>query len=169
MENKKFGRDLTVGSIPKHLIDFSLPMLFGNMIQSGYSLINMIWVGHIVGAGGLGAAAVSFPIMFILIGIAAGVSMATAVLVAQFYGAKKLDLLKRVVDNSVCLQLTLSIVLITSMILSANFLLRLMDTPPEIFSMASSYLKISLSGIIFLYLSFTINQILRGLGDTVRL
>jgi putative MATE family efflux protein len=43
-----------------------------------------------------------------------------------------------------------------------------MDTPPEIFSMASSYLKISLSGIIFLYLSFTINQILRGLGDTVR-
>jgi putative MATE family efflux protein len=43
-----------------------------------------------------------------------------------------------------------------------------MDTPPEIFSMASGYLKISLSGIIFLYLSFTISQILRGLGDTVR-
>jgi putative MATE family efflux protein len=53
------------------------------------------------------------------------------------------------------------------MILSANRLLRLMDTPPEIFSMASSYLKISLSGIVFLYLSFTISQILRGLGDTV--
>jgi Na+-driven multidrug efflux pump len=53
-----------------------------------------------------------------------------------------------VVDNSVCLQLILSVVLISSMIPSANFLLRLMDTPPEIFSMASSYLKISLSGII---------------------
>jgi putative MATE family efflux protein len=143
-------------------------MLMGNMLQSGYSIINMIWVGHIVGAGGLGATAVSFPIMFILIGIAAGVSMATAVLVAQFYGAKKLDRLKLVVDNSVCLQLVLSTVLITSMILSANFLLKLMDTPPEIFSMASAYLKISLSGIIFLYMSFTISQILRGLGDTVR-
>jgi putative MATE family efflux protein len=168
MKDKKFGKDLTVGSIPKHLISFSLPMLLGNMLMSGYGIINMIWVGHIVGAGGLGATAVSFPIMFILIGIAAGVSMATAVLVAQFYGAKKLDLLKMVVDNSVCLQLTLSAVLTTSMILSADFLLRLMDTPPEIFSMASSYLKISLAGIIFLYLSFTISQILRGLGDTVR-
>jgi putative MATE family efflux protein len=168
MEDKKFGKDLTVGSIPKHLVSFSLPMLLGNMLQSGYSIINMIWVGHIVGAGGLGATAVSFPIMFILIGIAAGVSMATAVLVAQFYGANKLDRLKMVVDNSVCLQLALSTVLITSMILSTNFLLRLMDTPPEIFSMASSYLRISLSGIIFLYLSFTISQILRGLGDTVR-
>ncbi len=168
MEDKKFGKDLTVGSIPKHLINFSLPMLLGNMLQSSYSIINMIWVGNIVGAAGLGATAVSFPIMFILIGIAAGVSMATAVLVAQFYGAKKLDRLKSVVDNSVCLQLTLSAVLITSMILSADFLLKLMDTPPEIFSMASSYLKISLSGIIFLYLMFTISQILRGLGDTVR-
>ncbi len=168
MEDKKFGKDLTVGSIPKHLINFSLPMLMGNMIQSGYSLINMIWVGHIVGAAGLGATAVSFPIMFILIGIAAGVSMATAVLVAQFYGAKKLDQLKMVVDNSVCLQLTLSIVLTTGMILSTNFLLKLMDTPPEIFPMASSYLKISLSGIILLYMMFTISQILRGLGDSVR-
>jgi putative MATE family efflux protein len=168
MEDKKFGRDLTVGSIPKHLINFSLPMLAGNMLHSGYSIINMIWVGHIVGAAGLGATAVSFPIMFILIGIAAGVSMATAVLVAQFYGAKKYDLLKMVVDNSICLQLVLSAVLITSMVLSANFFLRLMDTPQEIFSMASSYLKISLLGIIFLYLSFTISQILRGLGDTIR-
>ncbi len=168
MKDKKFGRDLTVGSIPKHLINFSLPMLLGNMLQSSYSIINMIWVGHIVGAEGLGATAVSFPIMFILIGIAAGVSMATAVLVAQFYGAKKLGQLKMVVDNSVCLQLVLSTVLITCMILSTNPLLRLMDTPPEIFSMASSYLKISLSGIIFLYLSFTISQILRGLGDSIR-
>jgi putative MATE family efflux protein len=168
MENKKFGKDLTVGSIPKHLISFSLPMLLGNMLQSGYSIINMIWVGHIVGAGGLGATAVSFPIMFILIGIAAGVSMATAVLVAQFYGANKLDSLKMVVDNSICLQLTLSTILTTGMILSADYLLKSMDTPPEIFSMASSYLKISLAGIILLYLSFTISQILRGLGDTIR-
>jgi putative MATE family efflux protein len=106
--------------------------------------------------------------MFILIGIAAGVSMATAVLVAQFYGANKMDKLKMVIDNSVCLQLVLSAVLISSMILSANFLLKLMDTPAEIFAMASGYLKISLMGIIFLYLSFTISQILRGLGDTIR-
>jgi putative MATE family efflux protein len=168
MEDKEFGKDLTVGSIPKHLVNFSLPMLIGNMLQSGYSIINMIWVGNIVGEGGLGATAVSFPIMFILIGIASGVSMATAVLVAQFYGAKKYDRLKLVVDNSVYMQLALSVVLITGGILSANFLLRLMDTPPEIFSMASSYLRISLSGVLFLYMMFTISSILRGLGDTVR-
>jgi putative MATE family efflux protein len=167
MADKKFGRDLTVGSIPKHLLNFSIPMLVGNMLQSGYSIINMIWVGNIVGEGGLGATAVSFPIMFILIGIAAGVSMATAVLVAQYYGAKNYDRMRLVIDNSLCMQLALSIVLIAGGIGCSNFLLRLMDTPTEIFAMASSYLKISLSGVLFLYLTFTISSILRGIGDTV--
>lgn len=167
MEDKKFGRDLTVGSIPKHLLNFSIPMLVGNMLQSGYSIINMIWVGNIVGEGGLGATAVSFPIMFILIGIAAGVSMATAVLVAQFYGAKNHERMRLVIDNSLYMQIVLSVFLITGGIACSNWLLRLMDTPAEIFSMSSSYLKISLSGIIFLYLTFTISSILRGIGDTV--
>src|SRR5512136_569665 len=151
MEDKSFGKDLTVGSIPKHLVNFSFPMLIGNMLQSGYSIINMIWVGNIVGENGLGATAVSFPIMFILIGIAAGVSMATAVLVAQYYGAKNYDRMRLVIDNSLYLQIALSIVLITSGIACSGLLLRLMDTPAEIFAMSSSYLKISLSGIIFLY------------------
>src|SRR5512136_2853691 len=103
MADKKFGRDLTVGSIPRHLLNFSIPMLIGNMLQNGYSIINMFWVGNIVGENGLGATAVSFPIMFILIGIAAGITMATSVLVAQFYGAKNLERMKRIIDNSVSL------------------------------------------------------------------
>jgi Na+-driven multidrug efflux pump len=71
MSGENFGKDLTVGSIPRHLLSFSLPMLLANMLQSGYSIINMIWVGNIVGENGLGATAVSFPIMFVLIGLAA--------------------------------------------------------------------------------------------------
>jgi putative MATE family efflux protein len=167
MEDKQFGRDLTVGSIPRHLLNFSIPMLIGNMLQSGYSIINMIWVGNIVGENGLGATAVSFPIMFILIGIAAGITMATSVLVAQFYGAKNLDRMKRVIDNSISMGIVLSLVLSIGGILLSNFLLRMMNTPEAIFAISSSYLKISLGGVILLYMMFTISSILRGLGDTV--
>jgi putative MATE family efflux protein len=165
--DKKFGRDLTVGSIPRHLLSFSIPMLIGNMLQSGYSIINMIWVGNIVGENGLGAAAVSFPIMFILIGIASGVTMATSVLVAQFFGAKNYDRMKQVIDNSVSLGLVLSASLTVVGILSSDLLLRLMNTPEAIFPMSSSYLKISLAGALLLYMMFTISSILRGVGDTV--
>jgi len=166
MENR-FGRDLTTGSVPRHLLNFSIPMLVGNMLQSGYSIINMIWVGNIVGENGLGAAAVSFPIMFILIGIGAGVTMATSVLVAQFYGAKNHEQMKKVIDNSFTLGLSISILLTLLGIAFSSVLLRLMDTPEAIFSMALSYLRISLGGAILLYLMFIISSILRGLGDTV--
>jgi putative MATE family efflux protein len=105
--------------------------------------------------------------MFILIGLAAGATMATSVLVAQYYGAKSFDLMKRVVDNSISICLVLSLVLTTLGIIFSSFLLRLMDTPQAIFPMAASYLKISLAGIVLLYLMFTISSILRGIGDTV--
>ncbi len=131
--DKKFGRDLTVGSIPRHLLAFSLPMLAGNALQSGYSIINMIWVGNIVGEGGLGATAISFPIMFIIIGLASGATMATSVLVAQYYGAKNFSRMKRVIDNSVSIGLVASIVLAALGIIFSAFLLGLMDTPKEIF------------------------------------
>jgi putative MATE family efflux protein len=166
--DKKLGKDLTVGSIPKHLLAFSIPMLIGNVLQSGYSIINMIWIGNIVGENGLGAAAVSFPIIFILVGLAAGATMATNVLVAQYYGAKNLDRLKKVVDSSASISLVMGIVLSTILIMNANWILKLMDTPEPIFPLASSYLRISLGGIILLYMMFTIYSILRGIGDTVR-
>jgi len=166
--DKEFGKDLTVGSVPKHLLAFSIPMLMGNMLQSGYSIINMIWIGNIVGENGLGAAAVSFPITFILVGLAAGATMATNVLIAQYYGAKNFGRLKKVVDNSVSISIVMSVVLSASLIMAADWILKLMDTPAPILPMASSYLKISLGGIILLYMMFTIYSILRGIGDTVR-
>lgn len=166
MDNK-FGRDLTVGSIPRHLLSFSIPMLAGNALQSGYSIINMIWVGNIVGENGLGATAISFPIMFIIIGLASGATMATSVLVAQYYGAKNYQRMKRVIDNSISIGLVFSVILTALGIIFSSFLLGLMDTPSEIFPMANSYLKISLAGVILMYLMFTISSILRGIGDTV--
>jgi putative MATE family efflux protein len=165
--DKKFGRDLTVGSVPRHLLFFSIPMLAGNALQSGYSIINMIWVGNIVGENGLGATAISFPLMFIIIGLASGATMATSVLVAQYYGAKNYERMKRVIDNSISIGLVFSLVLTTLGIIFSAFLLKLMDTPPEVFPMADSYLKISLAGVVLLYLMFTISSILRGIGDTV--
>jgi putative MATE family efflux protein len=105
--------------------------------------------------------------MFILIGLGAGATMATSVLVAQYYGAKNYELLKKVIDNSISIALTLIVFLTLIMILLSDFLLRLMDTPAPVFTMASSYLKISLAGFILLYLMFVISSILRGIGDTV--
>lgn len=142
--DRRFGTDLTIGSIPRHLLLFAVPMLIGNFIQIGYSIINTIWVGHLVGEDAVGAAGVSFPIFFILIGFAMGVTMATMILVSQYYGAKDYSMVEKVVNNSFSLTLIIGAVLTIADILSVDILLRLMETPPENFAMASSYLKIML-------------------------
>ena len=165
--DRRFGTDLTIGSIPRHLLLFAVPMLIGNFIQIGHSIINTIWVGHLVGEDAVGAAGVSFPIFFILIGFAMGLTMATMILVSHYYGAKDYGRVEKVVNNSFSLTLIIGAILTTADILSVDILLRLMETPPENFAMASSYLKIMLLSFPLMYLGLLISSILRGIGDTV--
>lgn len=165
--SNKFGKDLTVGSIPKHLLAFSVPMLIGNLLQVSYSVVNTIWIGNKIGEDAVGAAAVSFPIIFLLIALASGVTMATTILVSQYYGAKDYAMVEKTVNNSFSVTLILGVILTIAGIFSSDFLLKLMRTPPEIFQMASSYLKITLAGFILMYFGFLIPAILRGIGDTV--
>lgn len=164
---KKIGTDLTVGSIPRHLLFFSIPMLLGNLIQIGHNIINTIWVGHLVGEDAVGATGVSFPILFILIGFVMGITMATTILVAQYYGAGNYGMVEKVVNNLFSLPLISGAVLAIACILSRDFLLRFMKTPPENFAMASNYLKIMLVSFILMYMGFLISSIFRGIGDTV--
>ena len=166
-QKKKLGKDLTVGGIPGHILTYSVPMLVGNLARTSYHIINIIWVGHLIGKDAVGAVGVSFPIIFILIGIFVGMSMATTILVAQYYGAKKYDMVEKVVNNSFLLALVIGGFFTITGLLSSDLLLRLMKTPPENFAMASSYLKINLAGFVLLYLDFLIHSILRGVGNTV--
>jgi Na+-driven multidrug efflux pump len=64
---KTHGRDLTTGSIPRHLIMFSLPKLAGSALQTAYSFVNAIWVGKFLGTTALAAVTVSMPVMFVLV------------------------------------------------------------------------------------------------------
>ena len=163
----KFGIDLTTGSIPKHLIRFSIPMFIGNLLQTGLGITDSIWVGNIVGPDAVGATQVSFPIPFLLIALSNGATLATTILVSQYYGAQDHDKLKRTINNSFSVALIFGAILTIFGLLSCDWILQKMNTPPEIFPMASSYLKIIISGFIVTFLVNLITSILRGIGDTV--
>ena len=165
--SQKLGKDLTTGSIPKHLLFISIPMLIGNFLQVAYNLVDAMWVGNKVGEDALGAVGVSFPIFFILIGIASGATIATTILVSQYYGAKDYENVERVVNTSFSITIIFSLILSVLGIIFSDNLLRLMNTPNEIFDFASSYLKIMMAGFTFTFISFLVTSILRGIGDTV--
>ena len=163
----QFGKDLTEGSIPKHLLLFSIPMLAGNAMQIGYGLVNTIWVGHLVGENAVGAVGVSLPVLYVLFGFAMGMSIATTILVSQYYGSKDYRMVEKAANNAFSLALIIGALLTIAALLSSDLLLRLMATPPENFTMASSYLRINLCGFVLFYLGILINFTLRGIGDTV--
>jgi putative MATE family efflux protein len=96
-----------------------------------------------------------------------GLTMATTILVAQYYGAKEYTMVEKVVNNSFSLSLILGALLTIGGIVLGDSVLRLMNAPPENFAMASSYLKISFCSTILMFMMFAITSILRGIGDTV--
>jgi putative MATE family efflux protein len=166
VRNGRFGRDLTVGSIPRHLLAVALPMLLGTLINTGYAIINTIWVGKIIGEAAVGATAASFPVVYIFIGLASAATIATSILVSQYYGAKQLDMVERTVNTSFSIAIIFGTLLTVSGVLLTDRILGLMGTPPEVFRLASPYLKISMGGFVLMFLSFLTTSILRGIGDT---
>ena len=166
MTKPHHGRDLTVGSIPRHMVTFSLPMLAGSALQTAYSFVNAIWVGQFLGKTALAAVTVSFPVVFVIIAVGAGLTMATNILAAQYFGARDLPRVRKLADSSTVLIGTLSLVFLAVGELFAQDILRAMQTPPEVIAPAVSYMRIFMLSLPFGFGLFLLRSMLQGIGDT---
>lgn len=167
MEKSK-ARDFTTGSIPRHLVSFSVPMLVGNILQVLYNTVDSIWVGRFLGPSALAAVSVGAPIVFACVALALGLSMATTTLVAQYFGAKDIKMVRKVVANSFILMIIVGAISTAAGLMLKEPLLRLINTPPEIMDNASAYLGVIFAGLITVF-SYNMNSaIMRGLGDSRR-
>lgn len=72
----KKDQDLTTGNVPKKIFTFALPLLFANLLQSFYSIVDMLVIGNIVGETGLAAISNASMISFIISSICIGITWA---------------------------------------------------------------------------------------------
>lgn len=158
--------DFTVGNIPRHLITFAVPMLIGNLLQTFYNTVDSIWVGRFLGPGALAAVSVSFPVLFLFVAFATGLGIGNNVMVAQYLGAKREEDVRKTITNALTVFTLIGILTMVVGLLFHERLLRLIQTPPEILPMASSYLVIFLMGLPFLFLYNAINTIFQGMGNS---
>ena len=93
-------RDFTQGSILRHLISFSLPIILADMLHSLYIVIDALWVGRLLGVQALAAVSTTFPVTFFMFSLIIGLSVATNTLVGQAFGAGNQNLLSKVIVNS---------------------------------------------------------------------
>jgi putative MATE family efflux protein len=157
---------LTTGSIPRTLFFFSLPILMGNVMQTLNGSINSIWVGKYLGEAALGATANGNTVIFLLLGAVFGMTMASTILIAQYYGAQKLDEAKRVVGTSATFFLLLAVIFSVAGTFLSEPILRAMQTPPESLAMAVSYIRVLFLALPVSYFYFYLIAALRGAGDS---
>ncbi|MBN2853070.1 MAG: MATE family efflux transporter, partial [Clostridia bacterium] len=164
--NSKQPNKMTEGSIPKILFTFTVPIFFSNLLQSMYSFVDRIWLGRLLGPSGLAAISTSMPAFFLIISLAVGFAMASTILIAQYYGADDHESLSKTISTTYAFSLISSFSITIIGLLATKPLLRLINTPPEAFDSAVSYMRIMFMGMIFIFAYNMFGAILRGLGDS---
>ena len=160
--------DMTQGKPWKVILQFTLPMLIGNIAQQLYSTIDTIVVGQFAQNGDNAIAAVgsALPILNMLLVLFIGISAGASVMVAQYFGAKNRESISYTVGN--CITVT-AIACVGMIVIAAPILdkvLVLLNTPENIYNDCYWYLMISLLGMAGMAYYNILSGIIRGLGDS---
>ena len=153
------------GPITKSLIKLAWPIMLSQLMQTLYNLADTIWLGR-VGAEAVAAISISFPIVFMMISIAAGLTIAGTALIAQHKGKGNIKRINNIIGQLFSFIVTLSIIIGIIGFIFAEKIIILMGAEPQIVGPATNYLRIIFSGIPFMFIFFIFSSILRGVGDT---
>ncbi len=158
--------DMTQGNEARVLIAFALPMVFGNLFQQLYNIIDSIVVGNFVGADALAAVGASTSVVFLFVAIATGMSIGCSVIISQLFGAKQIAKMKTAISTALISILVISAVLMVIGLLFSPTILRFMNTPDDLIKDANDYLSIYFIGLIFLFVYNGLTAVYNGLGKS---
>ena len=161
-----FQKDMTKGSVTKHLIRFSLPFLAANLLQALYNLADMLIVGIYGGAVGTSAVGIGGLITIVVINLISGLAVGGTVMIAQFIGAKRQEDVEKTIGTMFTLYAVVAAIITVVMLIFNRYILIALNTPEESFDEALAYLNICMGGTIFIFGYNAISAVLRGLGDS---
>lgn len=159
-------KDMTTGNPTKLILLFTVPILFGNLFQQFYNMMDAIIVGQCLGEDALAAVGATGSIMFLVLGFSMGIAQGFGVMVSQVFGAGDTKRLKHVVALSFLLSLIISAVLTVITVTTSRQLLIFMNTPENILDLADSYIKVIFYGIVASMFYNMLAAIIRGVGDS---
>ena len=159
-------KDLTTGKEGSLIFYFAVPMLFGNVFQQLYNVVDSIIVGNYLGKEALAAVGSCFPIIFLLISLIIGIATGTTILIAQYFGAKDFKSIKRCIDTMYISLFFASFIITALGIIFGEKVFELLKLPAELFPQTKLYLNIYLLGIITFFGFNGTSAVLRGLGDS---
>ena len=159
-------KDLTIGSPLKLIITFTFPAFLGMLFQQFYNVVDTIIVGKLLGIGPLAGVGATGSLNFMVLGFCMGICNGFAIPVAQKFGAGDQVELRKFVANSLWLVAIIALVLTVPVCVYCRPILRVMNTPEDVFEYAYQYIFIIFLGIPAALLYNILAAILRSLGDS---
>lgn len=160
------AKDLTEGNPSKLIITFAIPLLLGNLFQQFYNLVDTLIVGHFLGLNALAGVGATGSINFLIIGFCMGVCNGFVIPVAHKFGAKEYSVMRSFVSNAIYLSIAFSVVITLAVTFLCDDILRLMNTPEEIFGYSYDYIFIIFLGIPATFMYNTLSGSIRSIGDS---
>ena len=159
-------KDLTTGKIMPILVNFTVPLVLGNLFQLTYNAVDSIIVGHFVGKEALAAVGICNPVSTLMILFLNGLCMGASILMGIQYGAKDYETLHRQISTTLLSGAVFSFFLTLVCAIFAVPILLLLQVDPSIMDMTVQYLRIIFLGLMFTFLYNFFSSTLRALGDS---
>ena len=159
-------KDMTKGNPMKIIIRFCLPLMLGNLFQQFYNMADTIIVGKFVGKTALSAVGSVGALNFLVIGSIIGLCTGFAIQIAQSFGAQNFKKLRKITANIIYTGITTGVILTILAVVFTKPLLRVLNTPDDIFTDAYNYIVIVFAGIGATMLYNILAGIIRSLGDS---
>lgn len=148
------------------VLTLSAPLMLNNLIQTVYNLTDTYWVSRL---GDISVAAVTlvWPVIFFMISLGIGLSVAGTALVSQYIGAGDTRDAARSAGQVLIFCLFFSLLVGALGYVLAPHVIRWMGAEGELYSQAVSFLRIIFLGMPFLFGFMAYTSIMQGQGDTV--
>ena len=159
--------NVTDGELLKPLVILSLPIVLSQMLQVGYNLADTFWVGRL-GQEAVSALSYSWPLVFLMISVAGGFTVAGTVLVAQNKGAGNDDRVDYAAGQTIAFVAVVAAVFsVLGYVLTPSLVSLVGATPGTVeYALSVEYTRTIFLGVVFMFGFFIFQALLRGWGDT---
>lgn len=158
--------ELTCGPLKKALIFFALPLFLSQLFQTLYNTADTVIIGYTLGSTSLAAVGSVAALFELIVGFCTGFSQGLAIIGAQKFGAGDLKGFRRALALSIVLSILVSMTISILFLFGMESVLRLLQTPPELFDQARKYISVITLGLIITMLYNLAAAFLRAAGDS---
>lgn len=153
------------GNMKKVIMVLSIPIMFNNLIQTLYSLADMYWVSKL-GAVEVASTGFVWPVLFLILSIGMGLTIAGTSLISQYLGSKEKNQANQIASQIFSVAVILGFILSVVGYVSTPYVIKLMGANSDLYSYSCKYLSIMFLDIPCYFIFLVFGAIRQAEGDT---